>query len=688
MIPERSGRLPELLAPAGSPDALRAAVDAGADAVYFGAQSFNARQNADNFTPEELSEAIRYCRIFGVKTNIVLNTQLYTRELKEALKTAERLIILGADAFIVADIGFAALLHRYFPDFPLHASTQMSGQNVYSAKMLAELGFSRMVAPRELSLRDIKFLCEESPIETEIFVHGALCVSHSGQCLMSSVIGGRSGNRGECAQPCRLPYRTKNPYALSLKDLCLAAHIPAILDTGIASLKIEGRMKSPDYVYGVVSGYRKLLDGRRSADGQEMDRLAGLFSRSGFTDGYFTERVSADMLGIRTDDDKKRTANEEGRSLAGRRLDLQLTASFLAGHPAVLTGTVSRGAESICATVEGATCAPADRTPTDKERLTACLSKLGDTVFAAKSVCVETDGVYMPVSQVNALRRELCRELTEKLAGAPAAVMPCAYDGPEKKYPPQSDEKSAYFAYAETITPHALDYFDRIFLPLAEYVKYVNEGAADLKVGLAFPPVCFDHEMDIVRTMARTAKDAGCRTALISGLWQAVLADEMGFEKHGDLRLNLFNAESAAVYERLGFHSLLLSVEVNTSALPVFSSGIALGYVAYGRLPLMTLEKCAIRDGLPSDPDRKQCRYCETHHFTPLTDRTGARFLLCREFSHRNVLYNSVPVYMADKPVRGFFRHCIFTDESRRAVDEVIGRLARETPPTGKFKRI
>ena len=240
---------PELLSPAGSPAALEAAIMAGADAVYFGGQSFNARKHASNFTDEELEVAIRKCRLFGVKTNIVLNIQLFSGELAPALSFAEKLLSYGADAFIVADLGLATLMQKYFPGVNLHASTQAVGQNILSAKELASLGFTRMVVPRELPLRDLQTLCAQSPIETEAFIHGALCVSHSGQCLMSSVIGGRSGNRGECAQPCRLPYQTKDPYALSLKDLCLAKYVPELIDAGIASFKIEGRMKTPDYVY-------------------------------------------------------------------------------------------------------------------------------------------------------------------------------------------------------------------------------------------------------------------------------------------------------------------------------------------------------------------------------------------------------------------------------------------------------
>jgi putative protease len=230
-------KLPELLAPAGSLNAMEAAIAAGADAIYFGAKNFNARASADNFGDEEIVSAIKRLKTLGVKSNITMNTQLYEGELFDALKSAELVLNAGADAIITADLGLASLIKRYFPEAELHASTQVCGENTENAKLLEKLGFSRMVAAREITLPSLRLLCENSPIETEIFVHGALCVSHSGSCLMSSVIGGRSGNRGECAQPCRLPYKCRGcEYPLSLKDLALAAHIEDILPLGVASL--------------------------------------------------------------------------------------------------------------------------------------------------------------------------------------------------------------------------------------------------------------------------------------------------------------------------------------------------------------------------------------------------------------------------------------------------------------------
>ncbi|MBQ7500025.1 MAG: U32 family peptidase, partial [Clostridia bacterium] len=314
-------KLPELLAPAGDRESLRAAVMGGADAVYFGAEKFNARMNARNFSPDEIRSAIDYCHSRGVRVYITLNTQLYDREMSEALSCVEELRMSGADGLICADIGLSSEIRKNFPDLPIHASTQMSLCDSEGVRFAAELGFSRAVVARELPLAEIKGIVEKSPIEIEIFVHGALCVCVSGQCLMSSVIGGRSGNRGECAQPCRMEYSSGGSrgkeYLLSLKDMCLASHITDLIGCGAASLKIEGRMKSPSYVYGVVSTYRNLLDERRNADKKDIERLASLFSRNGFTDGYFTGRISNAMNGMRSPSEKTPSVKQYDLSKPG-----------------------------------------------------------------------------------------------------------------------------------------------------------------------------------------------------------------------------------------------------------------------------------------------------------------------------------------------------------------------------------
>ena len=314
---EKRIKLPELLAPAGSPEALSAAIRAGADAVYMGASGFNARIGAANFTPESLKYEIARAHDAGVRIYLTLNTLVYDREIGDLLKTAESAYLAGADALIVADLGVASMLRRTFPDFPLHGSTQMSGHNLEQAKILAELGFERMVIARETSREDLALVCRESPIEIEAFVHGALCVCHSGQCLFSSIVGGRSGNRGLCAQPCRLPYsdgRGGKAYPLSLKDLSLAPHLPDLIEMGVSSLKVEGRMKPPEYVAGVISIWRRLLDEGRGANADEMRRLADIFSRQGFTDGYYVKNIGKNMLGVRTEGDKARSASQKTKT--------------------------------------------------------------------------------------------------------------------------------------------------------------------------------------------------------------------------------------------------------------------------------------------------------------------------------------------------------------------------------------
>ncbi len=679
-------KLPELLAPAGSRRALEAAVRAGADAVYFGAKSFNARASAENFTDEEITEAIKYLKTLGVKSNITMNTQLYEGELFAALRDAEAVLNAGADAIITADLGLASLIKKYFPEAELHASTQVCGENVENAKILADLGFSRMVAAREISLESLRLLTENSPIETEIFVHGALCVSHSGSCLMSSVIGGRSGNRGECAQPCRLPYKCKNcEYPLSLRDLSLAGHITDLLPLGIASLKVEGRLKSPEYVAGVISVYRKLLDEGRNAEKAEMEYLASLFSRSGFTAGYFEKNISRAMLGVRTQADKNETKSAEGAKLLPRKLKLDITAVMEAGKPLYIRGKVYRGEETLEACIEGETVQAAQNAALTPERICENLSKLGASIFEAGKIEADVRGsIMVPISAVNAARRALCEKLTEALTPAEKEIHPTYVK--EKFEAARSGKRSAYFVYASSVTEKALGYFDEIFIPIDEYIKSGFAGRE--KVHIAFQPVAFDTEIPAVLEKAQKCAEMGAKKALITNLWQVGIAKECGFALCGDMRLNVWNPYSAAVYENTGFESIIISPEVPAKKAAHIGAGIARGVVVYGKIPVMTLEKCIIRDMNGSTLAREKCKICDAKKFTYLRDRTDTVFPVAREAGHRNVIYNSVPIYMLDKDAQGLFAHFVFTDEKPAEVDAVIDKAKRKAPPTGKFKRI
>ena len=403
--------LPELLSPAGSPEALRAAIEGGADAVYLGGIGFNARAGAQNFDAQSLREGIALAHAYGVKVYVTLNTQVYDRELPDWLRAVEGAYTAGADALILADIGGAALVKHYFPDFEIHASTQMSGHNTDMAAGLKTLGFSRMVVARETSYENLVTLCQNSPIETELFVHGALCVSASGQCLFSYAVGGRSGNRGECAQPCRLPYGGRDTYPLSLKDLSLAGHIPELIASGVSSLKIEGRMKSPSYVYGVTAVFRRLLDECRAATPGEMRELAELFSRGGFTDGYFRGKPDGSMLGIRSREDKEvsRAAQPFGRLTRKVPLDMELTVRR--GKPVTLTVTDAGGKS---ATVTGEIPEEAQNRPSNKEDLLPKLTRLGGTPYEVRRAEIFLDdGLLLPFSALNAIRRDAVGALTE-----------------------------------------------------------------------------------------------------------------------------------------------------------------------------------------------------------------------------------------------------------------------------------
>lgn len=301
--------MPLLLSPAGSMQALKSAIDAGADEIYLGGSDFNARINATNFDRDALIKASNLCRNANVGLNITLNTLVYDKEFKKALEYVDFLANkVRPNGIIVQDLGLATAIREQFPNLPLHASTQMRIHSYLDAEYLKNLGFTRAVLARELPLEDIQNFVKTG-LETEIFVHGAICVSESGGCLMSSVIGNRSGNRGQCAQPCRLPCKGKEKYPLSPKDMCLATRITDIIQSGVTSLKIEGRMKSPEYVGGVTSIYRKLLDENRNATQKELNLLSDIFSRSGFTSGYFDGKITKSMFGVRTEEDKKRTEN-------------------------------------------------------------------------------------------------------------------------------------------------------------------------------------------------------------------------------------------------------------------------------------------------------------------------------------------------------------------------------------------
>ncbi len=667
-------KLPELLAPAGSPAALEAAIDAGADAVYLGGSAFNARMGAVNFDSEALREYITLAHRYGVRCYLTLNTLVYDRELHDTLRAASDAADAGIDALIVADLGAAAQVKRHIPDMPLHASTQASGHNRFAAAELKKLGFSRMVIAREASMNDIKSFKENTDLELEVFIHGALCVSHSGQCLFSSVVGGRSGNRGECAQPCRLPFCVgkREKYPLSLKDSCLASHIPFFIENGVESLKIEGRMKSPEYVHRVVGIYRRLLDGRRAATPDELRSLAEAFSRGGFTDGYFSERLGSKMLGTRSDSDKADSRQIEKFDRIKRKVGLDISATFKSHEPSSLT--LSVGGTSV--TVTGDEPLLANTAPMSVSDFSRSLSKLGGTPYVVNNIKITADdGLMMPISRLNALRRDAISALGEALKPKYEISHDYTKVSPKNKRTPL---RSARFLSPSDVTEAAREYFDIIYLPLDRY-----DGSTS---GVIMPPVVFDREIPRVTELLERAKELGATDILVGNLGHIELASKFGFTLHGDLRLNITNSETAAVLESFGFCELIASPELTLPKLR--DLGGAVTATVYGKLPLMLLEKCAIREitGCQGYSGTQLCR-------ATLTDRRGVDFTVIREGQHRNVVYNSLPTCMSDredemKKAGIVSRHFIFTDETPTEIDRVIKSHIDNTPLGIPVRRI
>lgn len=659
-------KLPELLAPAGTPEALAAALDAGADAVYFGGTDFNARLRAANFTPEAMRDAVKLCHAFGAKAYLTLNTLITDRELPRAVEVAKEAYLCGIDALIVADLGAAAAIHAAVPDFELHASTQCAGHNAAAAAELKKLGFSRMVIARESSKEDMKRYLAESDLELEVFVHGALCVSHSGQCLFSSLVGGRSGNRGECAQPCRLP-DASGKYPLSLKDLSLAEHVPELIEMGVHSLKIEGRLKSPEYVREVVSVWRRLLDERRAATKAEMAHLASVFSRGGFTDAYFKGKTGRDMMGYRSDDDKQNTRELAPFTGITRKIPIMMHLTMKKDLP--LSLTVTAGDKT--ATVTGDVPLVAERAPMDAEMVKKNLCKLGNTPYAPERVEISLEkGLMVPVSRLNALRREALDKLTEV-----KRELPLPQKTIFKTREPLVSVRSARFEHAAQITKKAAEYFPLRYLPLYAYDKAAN--------GVVIPPVIFDHEMAQIKTQLQKAKDAGAIHALVGNIGHLALAKEIGLIPHADFRLNITNTGTLDTLCALDFVDALLSPELTLPQIRDIHG--ARDAIVYGRIPLMLLEKCA-------GQEVGSCEKCEKGQ-NALVDRRREKFPILRLPPHRNILLNSRPTAMSDRPAElaraGIAAgHYIFTIESPTEVDSTINAYQNGTPLQGAVRRI
>lgn len=669
----RKTPLPELLAPAGDMECLYAAVAAGADAIYVGGKRFGARAFAKNFELEELSQAVNYCHLHGVKLYVTLNTLIEDREMPSALEYAAELYRIGVDALIAADVGVISAIRRHIPDLEIHASTQLSAHSTLGVDAAVEMGAARAVVARELSLSDIKTVVERSKCEIEVFLHGALCVCHSGQCLFSSMVGGRSGNRGECAQPCRLPYG--KGYPLSLKDLSLADHIPELIESGVASLKIEGRMKAPSYVYTVTSIYRRLLDESRAATPAENDQLRRAFSRDGFTDGYFRGKLESGMTGIRTAENKEDSRTLSDLEIARKRLPVRAKVVIKLGEPARMTLTDGNKTVSVL----GATPALAENSPLNSASVKERLSKMGNTSLSLSTDDIDLtidEVINLPPSAINALRRDAAaafessgRELGE------VKYQPAPYKRREKPLTSAQFFSEKAFLDAKKRDEQLLSTFDVVFLPL-----FSSNATLSMVNGVFIPPVAFDSEIEEISSALKNAKNQGVMYALVGNIGQISLALASGLVPIGDFRLNITNGESARVYAEMGVESFILSPELT---LPK-ARDIGGGLITYGRIPLMITERCYMKD----------CFGCKSCSSCSLTDRKGERFPMMREFRHRNLIFNSVVTYMGDRAeeLKSFgirSRHFLFTTEGGDEICSVIRAYKKGSPPSSaKIRRV
>jgi len=676
---KRKEYLPELLCPAGNYEALLAAVEGGADAVYIGYKRFGARAFAENFDLDGVKRAALYCHLNGVKLYVTLNTLLSDTELLEAVDLAEQLASSGVDALIVSDLGLISEIRSRGIDIELHASTQLSVHNSTGADAAARLGCKRVVLARELSLENIKKTTELCAPETEVFLHGALCVSHSGQCLFSSLVGGRSGNRGECAQPCRLPYNN-GKYPLSLKDLSLASHITSLIDSGVASLKIEGRMKSPDYVYTVTKIYRRLLDEGRNATDTEIATLAKAFSRGGFTDGYLRGSLEK-MTGVRSDGDKALTKELGERVFRERLTEVVAECEIRLDKPSVLTLSLKNGKQRV--TVTGDAAQIARSAPLTTEAVKVRLAKLGGTLFSLDTEDISLtldEGVNLSPGSVNALRRAALEALSESFSpSVPLGDTRGTLEVLAKDVRREQPFESALFLlpklYLELKAERLTDRFKTVFLPLFSLDGIKEE---DMPNGVYLPPVITECEIPTVREALAKAKEKGIMYALVGNIGHIQLAQEAGLELFGDFRLNITNSFARHTAERLGIRTGLLSAELTLSELRRVGGGT----VVYGRIPLMLTERCFIKDSFGCDKCGKAA----------LTDRKGAKFPMIREWGHRNIILNSVVTYMGDRQgelsSNGVsVRHFIFSNEAPAEAAEAIRSYFSGSPLSTKELR-
>ena len=652
----------ELLSPAGGREALIAAVQSGADAVYMGFGSFNARRSARNFSDEEFLAAVRYCHLRGVRVYLTLNTLVTDRELPALAETARKASRYGVDAILVQDWGVYETLRAVIPDVPLHASTQMALHTLSGVEEAARLGMTRAVLARELSREDIRGIVAGAPIEVEAFAHGALCMCYSGMCEMSAVIGGRSGNRGACAQPCRLRYgwhgkADGNP--LSLRDANLAAYADEMAEMGVACLKLEGRMKRPEYVAAVTGIYAALLREHRAPTADEQKKLALAFSRDGFTDGYYRGVRGKEMFGVRPEDARwpeewfgELRAAYEREDL--RLVPVRLRAEIRAGVPMTLA---AEDADGHTVTAAGAVPEAARSRALTAEEVEARLRKTGGTAFTVSDCAVALeDGLSVSASALNALRREALAALEAVRTALPERREGAFVPSGRIKNPTEPPCLTVSIYRPEQLTDALVrEGVETVYVPL-ELIGAVDveKYRGQTNFAAVLPRVWRTADEPALREQLRAARERGVETAVLGNLGHFALVRGMGFALRGDFGLNVFNSAALRFLKEQGLESATLSFELRHEQMRDLTKCIPCEAIVYGRLPLMITENCIVANEFG-------CRYgkgrCDAAHADSacaaapeLTDRVGERFPVLHAYGCRSELQNGKVLWLADKP--------------------------------------
>lgn len=628
----------EILAPAGSMETLQAALRSGADAVYIGGKRFSARSSAYNFTDEEIGEAAGLCHKYGAKLDLAVNTIISDDEADDFCRYVKMAAESGVDAFIVQDWGCAQLIRRCVPDAVLHGSTQMSVHTAEGASLLRELGYARVVPARELDKAAISEICGTG-IETEIFVHGALCMSVSGQCYMSAMIGSRSANRGCCGQACRLPFSAvgnKNKAALSLKDLSLLPKARELAEMGVDSFKIEGRMKRPEYVASAVHELKAALNG----DAPDMKLLRGVFSRGGFTDGYYTAQRK-DMFGVREKDDVI-SAHElipkihELYRFERKAHNVDFHAVIKENEPVRITAVCG----GLSATIEGDIPQKAINHPTDMDMLTKQLSKLGDTVFSLGTVTADIDdGLIVPAGKLNELRREAAEKLTELVisANTPKYTITDYSPAISEHNAVHTAEKLPVRTFCRTVKQAAAASQLSEFVIVPE--ELINDellGSVDSSQIIASPPRFITDEKRLADRLSQL-KDMGVKRLYCHTPDHIAIGRKLEYILHGSFTLNVYNSYSAEYLKSIGLEDCVFSIESTLPQIAGVCSPMPIGIAVYGRLPLMLTRNCPIKNEVG-------CGKCTKK----LTDRTGRELPVACSKEYVEIL-NSDRLSMLDR---------------------------------------